>query len=94
MTVDEFLVWAEEEPRGRCEFFDGEVIAMAPERARHALVKGDVYVSLRNAVAIAKLPCKVFLDGMTVKINDYTSYEPDAVVQYGRGTPAVAKACD
>ncbi|MBC8050277.1 MAG: Uma2 family endonuclease [Chitinophagales bacterium] len=80
MTVDEFLDWAAERP-GRHELVNGEVVSMAPERARHALIKAAVYTALNNAVKRAKLPCIVFPDGMTVKISDTTSYEPDAAVQ-------------
>lgn len=54
---------------------------MAPERARHALIKAAVNTALNNSVKRAKLPCIVLPDGMTVKISDTTSYEPDAVVQ-------------
>jgi Uma2 family endonuclease len=82
MTVDEFLQWAQSQP-GRHELINGEVVSMAPERARHALIKAAVYTALNNAVKRAKLPCVVFPDGMTVKINDRTSYEPDAAVQCG-----------
>ena len=39
MTVQEFLAWAAAQPRGRYELVRGEVVAMAPERARHNLVK-------------------------------------------------------
>ncbi len=39
MTVAEFLAWAAAQPRGRYELVQGEVVAMAPERARHNLVK-------------------------------------------------------
>ena len=39
MTVQEFLAWAAAQPRGRYELVRGEVVAMAPERALHNLVK-------------------------------------------------------
>ena len=39
MTVDQFLAWAMAQPEGRFELVDGEVVAMAPERAGHARLK-------------------------------------------------------
>ena len=66
MTVPEFLAWAANQPRGRYELVRGEVVAMAPERARHNLVKAAVFRALRDAVARAGVPCTVFTDGMTV----------------------------
>ena len=83
MTVPEFLAWAANQPRGRYELVRGEVIAMAPERARHNLVKAAVFRALSDAVARAGVPCTVFTDGMTVVIDNDTSREPDAAVQCG-----------
>jgi len=83
MTVPEFLAWAAKQPRGRYELVRGEVIAMAPERARHNIVKLAVARALSDAVARAGLPCTVFTDGMTVVIDNDNSREPDAAVQCG-----------
>ncbi|MDP4025692.1 Uma2 family endonuclease [Methylobacterium sp. NEAU 140] len=82
MTVDEFLVWAEGRP-GRYELLDGEVIAMLPERARHALVKFAAQSALHAAIGRAALPCRMFPDGMTVRIDAAKAYEPDALVHCG-----------
>lgn len=84
LVVAEFLEWTEKQPRGRYELVRGEVVAMAPERARHSLTKHQVAQTLKEAVHEANLPCTVFPDGMTIVIDDDTSYEPDAVVQCGR----------
>ena len=83
MTVAEFLAWASAQPRGRYELVRGEVVAMAPERLRHIVVKGAVFVALRDAAKRAGLPCTVFPDGATVVIDDQHSREPDAAVQCG-----------
>jgi Uma2 family endonuclease len=83
MTVTEFLEWAAAQPRGRYELVQGEIVAMAPERARHNLVKLAVARALDDAVKRAKLPCTVFTDGMTVVIDNEHSREPDAAVQCG-----------
>jgi Uma2 family endonuclease len=61
----------------------GEVVAMAPERALHNYVKGEVFLALKDAVKRAKLPCMVFTDGMTVVIDEEHAREPDAAVQCG-----------
>jgi Uma2 family endonuclease len=84
MNVPEFLAWAQGQPEGPgYELVDGEVVAMAPERVLHNLAKLAVARALQDAVTAAKLPCTVFTDGVTVRINDYTAREPDASVQCG-----------
>jgi Uma2 family endonuclease len=83
MTVAEFVPWATSQSSGRYELVGGEVVAQASERARHNLAKLAVAKALQNAVKKAKLPCTVFTDGMTVKIDDYTAREPYASVQCG-----------
>ena len=83
MTVPEFLAWAAKQPRGRYELVRGEIVAMAPERAGHNIVKLAVARALSDAVARAGLSCTVFTDGMTVVIDNDNSREPDAAVQCG-----------
>ena len=84
MSADEFLAWAMEQPEGRrYELASGEVVAMAPERAAHALTKFAVARALRDAVREAGLSCQVFPDGMAVRVDDATVYEPDASVRCG-----------
>ena len=82
MTAAEFLAWAMEQ-EGRFELASGEVVAMAPERAAHALAKLAVARALGDAVRGAGLPCQVFPDGMAVRVDDATVYEPDASVRCG-----------
>jgi Uma2 family endonuclease len=89
LTVDEFLSWAVEQP-GRHELFRGEVIGMSPETAGHAETKGAVYLALAAAVRRGRLPCHVLPDGMTVRIDDTTAFEPDALVYCGEKAPAAA----
>ncbi len=84
LTVDEFLAWAIEQPDGgRFELVAGEVVAMAPERAAHARIKAEIWLALRDGIRAAGLPCEALPDGMTVKIDEHTAYEPDAVVHCG-----------
>ena len=82
MTVDEYLAWAENR-EGRHELFNGRVYAMAPERAGHAKVKFAVHRALFDSIRKAGLPCHVLPDGMTVRIDDRTAHEPDALVYCG-----------
>lgn len=84
MTVDEFLAWLDEGPEGvRYELVDGETVAMAPERAAHARLKFTICRLLDEAIAARGLDCEALPDGMAVKIDDHTAYEPDAMVQCG-----------
>jgi Uma2 family endonuclease len=79
MDVDAFLAWAEGR-EGRWELRDGQPVMMAPERAAHALTKLSAQIALRDGVRRADLPCRVFPDGMTVRIMSRTAFEPDALV--------------
>jgi Uma2 family endonuclease len=84
MTADEFIAWAMEQPEGhRYELVAGEIVAMSPERASHNEGKGNVYVALREAIRARDLPCRAYTDGMAVRIDDDTVYEPDALVRCG-----------
>ena len=83
MSVAAFHAWALVQPQGRYELVAGDVVAMAPERQRHVVVKGNVFRALQDAVRRAKLPCTVFTDGVSVVIDDETSYGPDTVVECG-----------
>ncbi len=82
MTVDEYLAWAEEHP-GRYELLDGTVFAMPPEGAGHAEKKAAVHAALLAGIRARHLACHALPDGMTVRIDDTTAYEPDALVYCG-----------
>jgi Uma2 family endonuclease len=83
MTVDQFVAWAMAQPEGRFELVSGTVVAIAPERAAHARLKSEVWLALRTSIKSAGLPCEALPDGMTVKIDEHTAYEPDAQVHCG-----------
>ena len=89
MTVDEYLAWAEEQP-GRYELLDGAVFAMSPEGAGHAEKKAAVHAALLAGIRAQGLACYPLPDGMTVRINDVTAYEPDALVYCGEKLPSIA----
>jgi Uma2 family endonuclease len=82
MNVDEYLAWAEGRP-GRYELYGGEVYQMAPERARHAVLKFAVQTALAGGIRRARLNCHMLPDGMTIRIDDHTAHEPDALVYCG-----------
>lgn len=82
MNVDEFLAWTEGKP-GRFELVDGEVFAMSPERAGPALVKYATQTALHRAIVRAGLSCHMMPDGMTVRVDATTTFEPDALVYCG-----------
>jgi Uma2 family endonuclease len=101
MTVDEFLRWAEGK-EGRWELHDGvpvmmssaDPVMMSPERAGHIRTKFSVAKALDGAVTTAGLPCEVFTDGMAIRIDARTTYEPDASVACGARVPADAIEID
>jgi Uma2 family endonuclease len=90
MTVDEFLSWAEGR-EGRWELHDGvpimissaQLVMMSPERAAHIRTKFSAAKALDAAVAAGGLPCEVFTDGMAIRVDARTTYEPDASVICG-----------
>ena len=86
MTVDEFLAWAEENP-GRYELSEGEVYAMSPERLGHAKTKFAIQSALLAAIRKAGVPCHMVPDGATVRVDERTAYEPDALVYCGPEKP-------
>jgi Uma2 family endonuclease len=86
MTVDAYLAWAQGQP-GRFELYAGVVYAMTPERAGHATVKFAVQTALRSAIRRSGLACHMLPDGMTVRIDQHTAHEPDALVYCGRKLP-------
>ncbi len=89
-TADEFIAWAMEQPTGRFELDNGAVVAMAPERASHNQAKLNAAIAFRDAIAAQGLPCRAMTDGMAVRIDDRTVYEPDALVRCGPPLPGDA----
>jgi Uma2 family endonuclease len=89
MNVDAFLAWTERQP-GRYELDDGIVHAMSPEGAGHAKVKFAVQSALAAGIRARGLPCHMLPDGLTVRVDDATAYEPDALVYCGAEVPSSA----
>jgi Uma2 family endonuclease len=89
-TADEFIAWALEQPSGRFELENGVVVAMAPERLSHGRAKSQGWLALRLAITARGLGCEALPDGSTVRIDDRTVYEPDALVRCGPRLPGDA----
>jgi len=88
MTVDEYLAWSETQSElKRTELINGQVVVMAAERVAHNRIKIAALIALREAVAAAGCPCEVLTEGVSVKIDDHTAYEPDALVHCGERLP-------
>jgi Uma2 family endonuclease len=64
MTADDFLAW-DATQLARHEFVDGEVYAMAGAEERHAQAAGNVYMTLRQA--LAGTPCRTFMADMKLR---------------------------
>jgi Uma2 family endonuclease len=93
-TADEFMAWALEQATGRFELDNGAVIAMAPERVDHTRAKRNATITLHNAIAARGLSCEVLPDGASVRMNERTVYEPDALVRCGPLAPGGAMEVD
>lgn len=71
-------------PEGeRYELVADEIVAMSPERAGQNEGKGNAYLALRHAIRERALPCPAFTDGMAVRVESSTVYEPDVSVRCG-----------
>jgi Uma2 family endonuclease len=89
MNVDEFLDWAVGRP-GRFELFRGEVWMMSPETVGHAKIKAAVHAALSAAARRSGKTCHVLPDGVIVRVDKSTAYEPDAQVYCGEALPPTA----
>ncbi len=81
MTADAFIAWALEQPKGRYELFNGQVVAMNPQRVAHIRTKVRVVRALQDA--LQGRSCEALGDGMAVQVDETTVYEPDALVYCG-----------
>ena len=63
---------------------------MAPERLSHTRAKLDAAMALRAALAAGGLACEAMTDGVSVRIDERTVYEPDALVRCGPRAPGDA----
>jgi Uma2 family endonuclease len=84
LTVEDYVAWAgAQAEQQRTELINGQIVAMAPQRVEHGEVKLAAAIALRTAITRAGLNCHALGDGMTVRVDDHTAYEPDALVYCG-----------
>ena len=78
------MAWYDQQPDGkRYELYKGQIYEMQGERVTHARAKGALYVALVQEIAKRGLFCEAFVDGLAVRIDDDTLFEPDVFVRCG-----------
>ena len=88
MTAVAFMAWQEAQTSGRrYELLDGIVHEMQSEQLVHARVKAKVHALLERQIAAGGLACEAMPDGMAVKVDEHTVFEPDALVRCGPPLP-------
>ena len=96
MTVEEFLVWSEAQPKeaGRFELWDGYVIekrgaagSMNAERSQHWTMKLELAIALREAIKTSSMEAHVAIDGASVQLPSGRICEPDVLVYLGPKVP-------
>jgi Uma2 family endonuclease len=96
LTADEFLAWAEAQPKeaGVFELHDGDVVmrhgpitSQQAEKSQHWETKGAIFAALREAIERAGLPCFAAVDGPMVRVASGKTYRPDALVYCGERAP-------
>src|SRR3954466_9540346 len=83
MSAEQFVVLAEQQASGRYELLDGQVVAMAPERAGHVRSKMRIADLLEQAIEAIGGPCEAFIDGLGFAVDEGTGFIPDAIVRCG-----------
>jgi Uma2 family endonuclease len=88
LTVDQYLAWARAQSEApRTELINGQIVPMSPERVAHNRTKIKVLLALRQALVAAGVLGEVFIDGLTIPIDEHTAYEPDVLVRGGEPLP-------
>lgn len=88
LTVEDYLAWGEAQTeRVRAELINGQIVLMAAEQLKHVKAKGALFMALTNAISRAGLACHALTDGVMIRIDDHTAYEPDALVYCGDELP-------
>jgi Uma2 family endonuclease len=82
LSIDEFLRWLETRAESeRWELLDGEPVrSMAPETVRHVELKRNLLEALWDALRSAGLPCRALGDGVAVRVDERSYFQPDASV--------------
>jgi Uma2 family endonuclease len=83
ITADEFAIWAAQRPEKHLELFEGVPQMQQAESWGHTDTKGRIYAALLRAVAGAGLGYSVGIDGVLVKVDTVSTFQPDVVVFAG-----------
>ena len=92
MTIDEFLIWSEHQPKeaGKFELWDGAIIekhgavgTMNAEKSKHWRLRAKLYKALDAAFVASGLEGEVVIDGATVPMPNRRAAEPDVLVYIG-----------
>ncbi|WP_244601626.1 Uma2 family endonuclease [Rhodoplanes serenus] len=86
MRVADFLAWAEGR-EGKWELLDGAVVGMASERLGHGTTIYRVVGALDRAIAAGCGSCHVVPNSVLVRIEEHTTFQPDALVYCGARLP-------
>jgi Uma2 family endonuclease len=84
MTAEEFAAWAEARPEKHWELFDGVPQMQQSQTWGHQEVVMALYRLFYSAIRDANLPLFVGTQGVAVKADDRTAFEPDVVVFSGQ----------
>ena len=96
MTVEEFVVWSEAQPKeaGRFELWDGQIVVkhgaageMNAERSQHWKLKAAIYRALYTAFKASGLAGDVVIDGASIRLPSERLVEPDVLVYLGAELP-------
>ncbi len=85
MTVAQFIAWCQEHGIKHAELDNGIPVVAQAQTVRHSERKAEIRQILRDAIALAGLPCRPLME-MLVPIDGLQSgrgYEPDVLVQFG-----------
>lgn len=85
----DFFSWVREQPSGRFERVQGQVVAMSPERWEHARLKAAILPAFEDAVE-GCAECLAVPDGMIVAVDDDTDFEPDVAIHCGVPIPSAS----
>lgn len=89
MTAEAFLAWKD----ARCELIGGAPTRMMGERARHAAAKTRLTRQMMAQLPEGA-PCRLWLDGMAVRVAEDQVFEPDLMIQCGGAVADDALAID
>lgn len=83
MTAEQFVAWAEARPEKHWELFHGAPQMQQSQTWGHANLKGLIYAALLRETRARATDHFAAVDGLVVKVDANTAFEPDVVVYAG-----------